>query len=98
MAAGVAGCVTLNFLALASHLTSSSTAAVLPGTPLRELAEKRGLLFGTDIQDTWPDPYATDKEFKSISSRQFNFGNWCIDASCVNLHAWRLNTMVCSCP
>lgn len=54
----------------------ATMAATLPGTPLRELAQKRGLLFGTDIQDTWPNPYASDEPFKTIASRQFNFGNW----------------------
>ena len=76
--------VAMRLLALASQITGTHVAAAardttyapLPGPPLRELAAKRGLLFGTDIHDTWPDPYKTDMLFKSIASRQFNFGNW----------------------
>lgn len=63
--------------ALVALITGPSAGVVvLPGTPLRELAEKRGLLFGTDILDSWPEPFSTDQAFKSIASRQFNFGNW----------------------
>lgn len=48
----------------------------LPGPTLRELAEDRGLLFGTDIMDLWPYPYSTNLAYKTIAQQQFNFGNW----------------------
>merc|ERR1719261_2097137 len=37
-------------------MSPPSSALALPGTPLRELAKPHGILFGSDVHDTWPDP------------------------------------------
>jgi len=48
----------------------------LPGTPLRELAAARGLLFGTNIHDTWPNPWQTEDAYIHVAQTQFNVVNW----------------------
>ena len=44
---------------------------VLPGASLGSLAARRGLLLGTDLVDTWPQPYKTDVSYAALAAQQF---------------------------
>ena len=72
------GCLLLGIAAAAGPgQASGRVAPALPGTPLRQLAAARGLrLFGTDVVDTWPQPFKTDAEYTALARAEFNFANW----------------------
>jgi endo-1,4-beta-xylanase len=43
---------------------------------LRELAEARGIFFGTDIADSYPNPWQNEEAYIKIAHDQFNLANW----------------------